>query len=65
MGDIDKARIQRDAQRAVAGRRTSGTAPEQAILRHLSVELYKDRRRETAKAEPSGAGKQAREQPDR
>ncbi|MEV0287038.1 MULTISPECIES: hypothetical protein [unclassified Kribbella] len=46
MSDIDKARLQRDARRAAAARRTSGAAPEQALLRHLAVELYQDRRRE-------------------
>jgi hypothetical protein len=53
MGDIDKARSQRDAQRTVASRRTIGSSrPEQAILRHLGVELYQERRRNenTAKA---------------
>jgi hypothetical protein len=44
MSDIDKARSQRDAQRNVASRRTTGSSrPEQAILRHLGVELYKER----------------------
>jgi len=46
MADIEKGRIQRDAQRAVAGRRTVGTTQaEQAVLRHLSIELYRERRR--------------------
>jgi len=46
MNDIDKARMQRDAQRNVANRRTIGSARfEQAVLRHLGVELYKERRR--------------------
>ena len=46
MNDIEKGRTQRDAQRTVAGRRATGAVhPEQAILRHLGVELYKERRR--------------------
>jgi hypothetical protein len=53
MSDIDKTRSQRDAQRTVASRRTAGSSrPEQAVLRHLGVELYQERRRDesTAKA---------------
>ncbi|MFG1913128.1 hypothetical protein [Kribbella sp. NPDC048928] len=43
MSDLDKGRIQKDAQRAVARRRTGGSAlPEQAILRHLGIELYRE-----------------------
>jgi hypothetical protein len=46
MKDTEKSRTQRDAQRTVASRRTTGSVPaEQAILRHLGVELYKERRR--------------------
>jgi hypothetical protein len=54
MADIDKARTQRDAQRTVANRRTTGSSPpEQGILRHLGLELYKERhRRDNAADEP-------------
>ncbi|NUR98371.1 MAG: hypothetical protein HOV67_24335 [Kribbellaceae bacterium] len=46
MTDIEKSRIQRDARRIAAGRRTSSsTDPSQAIIRHLGVELYKETRR--------------------
>ncbi len=46
MGDIDKARAQRDALRKVTSRRTSRSPrAEQAIVRHLDVELYEARRR--------------------
>ena len=46
MKDIDKARTQRDAKRTVASRRTTGSArPENGVVRHLGVELYKERRR--------------------
>ena len=56
MTDIDKARTQRDAQRTVASRRTTGSASSgQAIVRHLGVELYKERRdRDKAPDEPRG-----------
>ncbi|WP_406054708.1 hypothetical protein [Kribbella sp. NBC_00889] len=46
MKDIDKQRTQRDAQRNVAGRATIGSSRfEQAMLRYLGVELYKERHR--------------------
>ncbi|HWD79061.1 MAG TPA: cation-transporting P-type ATPase [Kribbella sp.] len=45
MSDLDKSRIQKDAQRTVARRRTGGsTLPEQAILSHLGIELYREQR---------------------
>ena len=44
MTDLEKDRTQRDAQRTVAGRRTTPSShPEQAVVRHLGVELYKQR----------------------
>ncbi|MER7251372.1 hypothetical protein [Kribbella sp. NPDC000426] len=51
MSDLEKDRAQRDAQRTASGRRSSGSAnPEQAMLRHLGIELYKEcRRSETPK----------------
>lgn len=46
MGDIDKARNQRDAQRTAAGRQTAAQArTDYAFLRYLGVELYEERRR--------------------
>jgi len=64
MGDIDKARIQRDAQRTVASRRTTGSSwSEQAILRHLGVELYKERRRAESVAKSPDAD-EATDEPD-
>lgn len=46
MSGIDKARMQHDARRTVANRRTTGaSSPEQAIVHHLGVELYKERHR--------------------
>jgi hypothetical protein len=45
MNDIEKARTQRDAQRTVASRPTTGSVhPDQGIARRLGVELYKERR---------------------
>lgn len=41
MSEIEKARIQRDARRRAAG----SPGPSQAIIRHLGVELYQERRR--------------------
>lgn len=41
MGEIDKARIRRDAQRTAAGRQTAAQSrTEQALLRYLGVEMY-------------------------
>jgi hypothetical protein len=46
MSHLEKGRTQRDARRTVANRRTTASShPEQAILRHLGVELYKERNR--------------------
>ena len=46
MSNTEKARIQHDAQRTAAARRTPGPShPEQAILRHLTIELHKSRPR--------------------
>ena len=44
MSDHEKQRAQTDAQRTVAHRRTSSVVSEQAILRHLGIELYRERR---------------------
>ncbi|MEV0787877.1 hypothetical protein [Kribbella sp. NPDC050459] len=44
MSDYEKHRTQADARRTVARRRTSSVAAEQAILRHLGIELYRERR---------------------
>ena len=54
MKDIDKARTQRDAKRTVASRRTTGSAhPEQSIVRHLGVEVYREsHRRDKAADKP-------------
>ncbi|WP_371402666.1 hypothetical protein OHA10_32855 [Kribbella sp. NBC_00662] len=54
MSDLEKRRTQRDAQRAVARRVGGSTPPEQAILRYLSVELYKNRPRPEPPQEASG-----------
>ncbi|TCC24753.1 hypothetical protein [Kribbella speibonae] len=43
MSDVEKHRTQADAQRTVARRRTGSGVAEQAILRHLGIELYKER----------------------
>jgi hypothetical protein len=43
MSDFEKHRTQSDARRAVR-RRTGSAVAEQAVLRHLGVELYKERR---------------------
>ena len=41
---IDEARTHHDARRTVASRRTTGSSrSDQAVLRHLRVELYKER----------------------
>jgi hypothetical protein len=57
MKDIEKSRTQRDAQRTVAGRRTTGSVhPETAVLRHLGVELYKERRHNERTADHSRTG---------
>lgn len=46
MTDLEKARTQRDAKRLVAGRQRSGsTVPQEAILRHLGLEVYKESHR--------------------
>ncbi|TCC06276.1 hypothetical protein [Kribbella soli] len=64
MSDIENSRIQSDARRTVARRRTIGSSPEQAILRHLGVELYKERRRTEASAdETEVAGQSGDEKP--
>ena len=52
MSDIDKERIQRDARRTVARRTITGSSPEQAILRRLGVELYRESHRTEATAQP-------------
>lgn len=46
MSDLEKARVQRDAKRAVSRRRGGrSSVPEQAILRHLGLELYQEQHR--------------------
>ena len=56
MKDIEKARTQRDAKRTVASRRTTGSAhPEQSIVRHLGVEVYRDSHRRDNAADESEA----------
>lgn len=45
MSDLEKSRIQRDAQRTAASRATASSASSEAIIRHLGVEMYKERRR--------------------
>jgi hypothetical protein len=60
MNDLEKARAQRDAQRTVASRRTSGSVhPDQGIVRRLGVELYKEQRRSE-----KAAGKTIDQSPD-
>jgi hypothetical protein len=45
MSDIEKARAQRDAQRTVKNRRTTGLSrAEEAMVRYLGVDLYDARR---------------------
>jgi hypothetical protein len=44
MSDFEKHRIQTDARRAVARRRVGSVVAEQATLRHLGIELYRERR---------------------
>jgi hypothetical protein len=54
MSDFEKRRAQTDAQRAVARRRTGSVVAEQAILRHLGIELY--RQRHQAERPPADTG---------
>jgi len=44
MSDYEKHRTQADARRAAARRRSTSPVAEQAVLRHLGAELYKERR---------------------
>jgi len=44
MSDFEKHRTQADARRAAARRRSTSPVAEQAVLRHLGAELYKERR---------------------
>ncbi|TCC24355.1 hypothetical protein [Kribbella sindirgiensis] len=61
MSDFEKHRTQTDAQRAVLRRRTGATVAEQAIVRHLGIELYKERHQaghtkdDAEKSEPPAA----------
>lgn len=43
MSDFEKHRTQADARRAVVRRPTGSAVAEQAVLRHLGVELYRER----------------------
>ncbi|TCC30823.1 hypothetical protein [Kribbella speibonae] len=57
MSDVEKHRTQSDAQRTVASRRTGSAMAEQAILRHLGIELYKEQHRaERSNDEPTEEG---------
>ncbi|GAA2807038.1 hypothetical protein [Kribbella solani] len=61
MSEIEKARIQRDARRTSAGRRATGSSgPAQAVIRHLGVELYRERHRTEQPPSEPGPG-EARE----
>lgn len=62
MSDLEKGRVQHDAQRAVARRLGNSTALEQGIVRHLGVELYRERRR--TERSPSGSGRAGADEPD-
>jgi hypothetical protein len=44
MSDVEKHHVRTDAQRAVGRRRTGSSMAEHAILRHLGIECYKERR---------------------
>ena len=60
MSDLDNRRAQRDAQRSAASRRSSGTtATEQALIRHLGVQIYKERQQ--AEQAPGKTGDEAGE----
>ncbi len=60
MSDLENRRAQRDAQRSAASRRSSGpTAAEQALIRHLGVEIYKERHQ--AEHAPGTTGDEAGE----
>jgi hypothetical protein len=43
MSDLEKDRAQRDAQRSAARRSRGSIASDQAIIRHLGVEFYRER----------------------
>ena len=52
MSNIEKARIQRDAQQTAATRPPKASPnSDQAILRHLAVELYRARQPKQAKTD--------------
>jgi hypothetical protein len=56
MSDLEKGRVQRDAQHTVSGRRSRGsTNPERAILSHLGIELYKEHHRTELPPDKSSA----------
>jgi hypothetical protein len=61
MSDYEKQRTQADAQRTVARRRTSSVVAEQAILRYLGIELYREQRQ--AERHSDDAGRPADENP--
>lgn len=54
MGDNDKSGGNRSPRHPATGRRATGSPrPDQAIARHLAVELYRERRRAETEAESS------------
>lgn len=63
MNETEKNRAQRNAQRTVAGRATAGASRTQAVLQHLGIELYRERKR--SEREQSGAGRSEGTAPDR
>ncbi len=48
MTDHEKDQIQRDVRRSAASRRTN---PDQAILRHLGIEFYREHHRKARTSE--------------
>ncbi|WP_406054177.1 hypothetical protein [Kribbella sp. NBC_00889] len=64
MKDIDKARTQRDAQLNVASRPTIGSSRfEQAVLRYLGVELYKQHHRRANATDEADAEQRTDQRP--
>jgi hypothetical protein len=54
MNDFEKQHAQADARRAVVRRRAGAVVAEQAILRHLGIELYREQRRTERPADDAG-----------